>query len=155
VKYPYRRIPQTPGFDPGLIHVRFVVDKVAVGQFYLRVIRSSPVSTSAPTLRTLIRLGTCQKATFFQMMGNTGEKVLSLSSERVYYTNSHVRLVPAWCGTAVSFSLLSYSAQAMSSGRQLQSARCLHLLRPCPEHEHRRCYVGHLPLSIVRRLKPV
>jgi len=66
-----------------------------------------PVSTSAPTLSTRLSLGNCQKATFFQMLGNTGEKVLSLSSERVYYTHSHVRRVSGWCGTAVSFSLLS------------------------------------------------
>jgi len=88
--------------------VRFVVESVALGQLYLRILRPSPVNTYAPTLRTRLGLGTCQKATFFQMLGNIGEKVLSLSSERVYYTNSHVRRVSDWGGTAVSFSLLSY-----------------------------------------------
>jgi hypothetical protein len=31
---------------PGLIHVRFVVDKVALGQVFLRVLRFSPVNIS-------------------------------------------------------------------------------------------------------------
>jgi len=35
------------------------------------------------------------------------------------------------------------------------AARCLLLLRPCPEHDHCPCYVGHIPLSTVRRLKLV
>jgi hypothetical protein len=35
--------PRRPGFAPGSIHVGFVVDKVAVGQVFLRVLRFSPV----------------------------------------------------------------------------------------------------------------
>jgi hypothetical protein len=30
--------PRRPGFDPGSVHVRFVVDKVALGQGFLRVV---------------------------------------------------------------------------------------------------------------------
>ena len=30
---------QRPGFDPRPVHVRFVVDKVALGQAFLRVLR--------------------------------------------------------------------------------------------------------------------
>jgi len=118
-----------------------------------------PVSTSALTLSTHLRSGNCQKATFFPMLGNTGEKVLSLSSERVYYTHSHVRRVSAWCWTAVSFSLLSYMKCTGHVDRQtatatvLQPAWCLHLLRPCPEHDHCRCYVGQLLLSTVPTLE--
>ena len=33
-----------PGFDPESVHVGFVVDKVALGQVSLRVLRFSPVS---------------------------------------------------------------------------------------------------------------
>ena len=32
-----------PGFDPRSVHVRFVVDKVALGQVFPRVLRFSPV----------------------------------------------------------------------------------------------------------------
>jgi hypothetical protein len=34
-----------PGFDPGSVHVRFVVDKVALGQVFLRVV-GLPLSVS-------------------------------------------------------------------------------------------------------------
>jgi hypothetical protein len=35
--------PRRPGFDPGSVHVGFVVDKVALGQVFPRVLRFSPV----------------------------------------------------------------------------------------------------------------
>jgi hypothetical protein len=38
------RRPRRPGFDPGLVHVAFVVDKVALGQAFPRVLRFSPAS---------------------------------------------------------------------------------------------------------------
>jgi hypothetical protein len=33
-----RPLPRRPGFDPGSVHLRFVVDKVALGQVFLRVV---------------------------------------------------------------------------------------------------------------------
>jgi hypothetical protein len=43
-----RRSPsRRPRFDPGSVHLGFVVDKVAVGQVFLRVLRFSPVRFSA------------------------------------------------------------------------------------------------------------
>jgi hypothetical protein len=36
--------PRRPGFDPGPVHVGFVVDKVALGQGFPRVLRFSPVN---------------------------------------------------------------------------------------------------------------
>jgi hypothetical protein len=36
--------PRRPGFDPGSVHVGFVVDKVALGQVFPRVLRFSPVN---------------------------------------------------------------------------------------------------------------
>jgi hypothetical protein len=39
-----------PGFDPGSAHVGFVVDKVALGQVFPRVLRSSPVNFIPPVL---------------------------------------------------------------------------------------------------------
>jgi hypothetical protein len=42
--------PRRPGFVPGSIHVRFVVDKVALGQAFLRVLRFSPVNIIPPSL---------------------------------------------------------------------------------------------------------
>jgi hypothetical protein len=36
--------PRRPGFTPGSIHVGFVVDKVALGQVFLRVLRFFPVT---------------------------------------------------------------------------------------------------------------
>jgi hypothetical protein len=38
--------PRRPVFAPGSIHVEFVVDKVALGQVFLRVLRFSPVNIS-------------------------------------------------------------------------------------------------------------
>jgi hypothetical protein len=37
-------------FDPGSVHVGFVVNKVALGQVYPRVLRFSPVSLIPPVL---------------------------------------------------------------------------------------------------------
>jgi hypothetical protein len=42
--------PRRPGFDSGSVHVGFVVDKVALGQVFLRVLRFSPVSFIPPVL---------------------------------------------------------------------------------------------------------
>ena len=36
--------PRIPGFNPRLAHVGLVVDKLALGQFFLRVLRISSVS---------------------------------------------------------------------------------------------------------------
>jgi hypothetical protein len=46
---PFRK----PGFDPGSVHVVFVVDKVALGQGFPRVLRFSPVSFIPPVLHYL------------------------------------------------------------------------------------------------------
>jgi hypothetical protein len=40
--------PRRPGFDPGSVNVGFVVDKVALGQVFLRVLRFSPVNFIPP-----------------------------------------------------------------------------------------------------------
>jgi hypothetical protein len=42
--------PRRPGFDPGSVHVGFVVDKVALGHVFLRVLRFSPVNFIPPLL---------------------------------------------------------------------------------------------------------
>jgi hypothetical protein len=42
--------PRRPGFDPGSIHVGIVVDKVALGQVFPRVLRFSPVNLIPPML---------------------------------------------------------------------------------------------------------
>jgi hypothetical protein len=42
--------PRRPGFDHGSVHVRFVVDKVALGQAFPRVFRFSPVNFIPPVL---------------------------------------------------------------------------------------------------------
>jgi hypothetical protein len=44
--------PRRPGFDPGSVHVGFVVDKVALGQVFPRVLRFSRQfhSTGSPLL---------------------------------------------------------------------------------------------------------
>jgi hypothetical protein len=42
--------PRRPEFDPGLVHVGFMVYKVALGQVSPRVLRFSPVSFIPPVL---------------------------------------------------------------------------------------------------------
>jgi hypothetical protein len=42
--------PRRPGFDPGSVHVGFVVDKVALGQVFLQVLRFSPINFIPPVL---------------------------------------------------------------------------------------------------------
>jgi hypothetical protein len=42
--------PRRPGFDPGSVHVGFVVDKVALEQVFPRVLRFSPVNFIPPVL---------------------------------------------------------------------------------------------------------
>jgi hypothetical protein len=46
--------PRRPEFAPGSIHVEFVVDKVALGQVFLRVLRFSPDNIIPPSLSKLI-----------------------------------------------------------------------------------------------------
>jgi hypothetical protein len=45
---------RSPGFSLGSIHVGFVVDKVALGQVFLRVFRFSPVSIIPPSFSVRI-----------------------------------------------------------------------------------------------------
>jgi hypothetical protein len=50
--------PRRPGFAPGSVHVGFVVDKVALGQVFLRVLRFSlSVYHSTVALQNRIILG--------------------------------------------------------------------------------------------------
>jgi hypothetical protein len=46
--------PRRPRFVSGAVHVGFVVDKVALGQVYLRVLLFSLVNNIPPWLRTHI-----------------------------------------------------------------------------------------------------
>jgi hypothetical protein len=41
--------PRSPRFEPGSIHVGLVMDKVALGQVFLRVLRFSPVNIIPPS----------------------------------------------------------------------------------------------------------
>jgi hypothetical protein len=76
-----------PGFDPKSGHVRFVVNKVALGQIFLRVATSvfPPLSTIPPILYTHLHLHvgltrkpngqslvTFQKALFFRNNAASG-----------------------------------------------------------------------------------
>jgi hypothetical protein len=45
--------PRRPGFDPGSVHVGFVVDKVALGHVFPRVLRFSLVNFIPPMLHYL------------------------------------------------------------------------------------------------------
>jgi hypothetical protein len=45
---------QSPEFLPDSTHMGYVVDKVALGQIFLRVLRFSPVSIIPPSLSTLV-----------------------------------------------------------------------------------------------------
>jgi hypothetical protein len=49
-----RRLTTESRVAPGLIRVGFVVDKVALGHVFLRVLRFSPVSMIPPSFPTLI-----------------------------------------------------------------------------------------------------
>jgi hypothetical protein len=42
--------PRRPGFDPGSVHVGIVMDKVALGQVFHRVLRFSPINFIPPVL---------------------------------------------------------------------------------------------------------
>jgi hypothetical protein len=42
--------PRRSGFDPGSVHVGFVVDNMALGQVFPRVLRFSPVNLIQPVL---------------------------------------------------------------------------------------------------------
>jgi hypothetical protein len=43
-------LPRRRGYDPGLVNVGFVVDKVALGHVFTRVHRFSPVNFIPPVL---------------------------------------------------------------------------------------------------------
>jgi hypothetical protein len=46
--------PRSPEFAPGSVHVGFVVDKVALGQVFLLVLRLSTVSIIPPSFSIII-----------------------------------------------------------------------------------------------------
>jgi hypothetical protein len=48
---------QRPKLAPGSIHVGFVVDKVALGQVFLQVLRFSPVTIIPPSFSNSNNLG--------------------------------------------------------------------------------------------------
>ena len=52
--------PRTPGLNPRSVHVRFIADEVALGQVYLPVFRSSPVSIISPMLHSQSPSPTCR-----------------------------------------------------------------------------------------------
>ena len=83
--------PQRPGFDSRSIHVRLVVDKVALKQAFLPVLRFFPClyhSNNAPYSSSSTRCsyqnekrakpGTFQKAMLFQKSGSIGQKKLTI-----------------------------------------------------------------------------
>jgi hypothetical protein len=43
--------PRRPEFDPGSVHMGFVVDKMALGQVFPRVLRFYPVNFIPPVLQ--------------------------------------------------------------------------------------------------------
>jgi hypothetical protein len=49
--------PRRPGFAPGSVHVGFVVDKIALRQVFLRVLRVFPVNIIPPSLYIRILYG--------------------------------------------------------------------------------------------------
>jgi hypothetical protein len=73
-------------FDPRRDHVRFVVDKVALGQGFLRVLRFSHLSVILPTFRSYFHLhviltkinertlGGFQNAMLYRKSGSIGYK---------------------------------------------------------------------------------
>jgi hypothetical protein len=48
--------PRRSLFDPGSVHVGFVMDKVALGQVFLRILRVSPINFIPPVLHYIFRL---------------------------------------------------------------------------------------------------
>jgi hypothetical protein len=52
-----------PAFNPGLIHVRFMVDEVALGQVLLRALRLSPISIPWTLFHSLISSVRCRRIT--------------------------------------------------------------------------------------------
>ena len=79
--------PRTPEFDPRSVHVGTMVDKVALGQVPIPVLRLSPVSVIAPMLHTHLdrhvcltrgtnelSLGTSKKPVLFRKFGSIGYK---------------------------------------------------------------------------------
>jgi hypothetical protein len=58
--YPGRLVadpsPRSRGFYPRTVHVRYVVDKVALGRVFLRVLRFLPVTVIPPVLHTHLHL---------------------------------------------------------------------------------------------------
>ena len=86
--------PEGAGFDPMPVHVRFVVDEMALRRVFLRVLRSCTVSTIPPMVRTCPQLHfdrtrrtngqilvTAQKSTFLLEIGELwSEKEFHFSS---------------------------------------------------------------------------
>jgi hypothetical protein len=66
--------PRRRGFLPGPVHVGFVVDKVALGHFFIRFLRFSPVSIIPPLLHTHLSpphvvCDSCDQAPHYHTLG--------------------------------------------------------------------------------------
>jgi hypothetical protein len=82
--------PRSPGFDPGLVCMRFVVDEVAVGQVFLPARLFSLVRIILPMLHTNLNLhvfltrmtnrrsvGILEKEMFFRKLESVGQTFTS------------------------------------------------------------------------------
>jgi hypothetical protein len=74
--------PCRPVFDPRPINVRFVVDKITMGQVFLQVLRFSPVSIIPPTLHTNLH-------PHLALTRQTNVRSLGTFNERCSFGNLH------------------------------------------------------------------
>jgi hypothetical protein len=78
--------PRRDGFDPRAVHVRYVVEKVALGQVFFRVLRLSPVNIIPAMLHTHVYLDTAVTRKNGRSLG-TFEKGMLCWKSGVFYRN--------------------------------------------------------------------
>jgi hypothetical protein len=78
--------PRRPEFAPGSVHMGFVVDKVTLGQIFLRILRFTPVSVIPSVFSILIIWGMKNRS-----IGDRSSNILSvpiyMNKNKVYYNS--------------------------------------------------------------------
>jgi hypothetical protein len=93
--------PRKPRFDPGSVHVEFVVDKVALGQVFLRVLRFFPANFILPVLHYL-------------------EKT---KKRRLFIFTIELHNKPQGCGASVASAAGSFTKKKFSRSLNLSPSR--------------------------------
>jgi hypothetical protein len=148
--------PRSLGFDPGPVHVRYAVDRLALWQVFLPILRFSPVSIVPPMLHTRLHLNTTLiRRTSGRSLGTEIETTSNLFQQLRFFLvflclQSHAEIFPtAWvlcfsCSPLPSVTCWDIP-HCLSAMPLVQPSAFSHTLRYSPLPE---CYASRAALCL-------